>query len=74
MCNLFLCFVQFMTHLIQEVSHVVLPVEHGPGLLIALDVIFDFLLQILVGLFILQNTNETLVDFCIEDFILIGKF
>lgn len=74
MGNLFLSLMELGGDLIKKSTHSLLSVEHVPCFLITLDVIFNFLLKILVYSFILENTQKALVDFRVEDFVFIGKF
>ena len=74
MCNLFFCFLKFHGNLIEQASHGFLSVEHGPGLFITSNVVLNLLLQFLVNLFVIQNWHETLINFSIQDLVLVGQF
>ena len=63
MGNLLFGLVKLVGDLIQKAPHGVLPVQHRPGFLVTLDVVFDLLLELLVDLFVLEDAHEGLVDF-----------
>lgn len=73
MSNVFFSFLQLDYHLVQQSSHGFLPVQHIPGLLIALNIILNFSLEIFVDPLILQNAQQTFVNFIIEHLILVSE-
>lgn len=73
MGNLLLCLMEFGGNLIEKSTHSFLSIEHISSFLIAFDVIFNFLLKIFVDSLILENAQKALINFWIEEFILISK-
>lgn len=73
MSNLFLSFVELAGDLVQKALHRFFPVEHASGLLIALDIVLHFLLQIFVYPLVLQNAQKSLIDLTIQAFVLTGQ-
>lgn len=70
---MFLGLVQFVGHLFEQSSHVLLPVQHIAGLLVAFDVVLDLLLQVLVYSLVLENAEQALVDFAVEYLVFVGQ-
>lgn len=70
---MFFCLVQLGGYLIQKSSHGFLAVKHVPGLLIALNIVLDFSLQILVDPLVLQDTQQAFVDLGVQSLVLIGQ-
>lgn len=62
MSNLFFGLLELNADLVQERTHGVFSVEHMSGFLVTFNIIFDFLLKILVDPLILQNTQKTFVN------------
>jgi hypothetical protein len=48
--------------LVEESTHGFLSVEHASSFLIAFDVVFNFLLEIFVDSFVLEDTQKALID------------
>ena len=71
--DLFLSLVQLCIDLFQQSSHVLFSVQHCPCFLIAFNVMLNFRLQVFVHFFVLHNSHQALVNFSIQDFVLIGK-
>lgn len=74
MGDLLLGFLEFGGDLVEQVPHCFLSVEHGSSLLVAGDVIFNLLLQVLVDFLVLKDAHQALVNLGVEDFILVGQF
>lgn len=73
MGDLLLGLVEFAGDLLEESSHAFLSVEHVAGLLVAFDVVLNFLLQVLVNSLVFQNAQEALVDLTVQHLVLIGQ-
>lgn len=52
--------------LLEEGTHDVLAVKHTAGLLVRLDVVLDFLLEVHVELLVLQDAQQALVDLGVQ--------
>lgn len=72
MGNLLFRLVQLAGHLLQQSSHVLLPVEHVAGLFVAFDVVLDFLLKVLVYSLVFEDAEEAFIDFAVQAFVLVG--
>ncbi len=68
---MFFGLVKLVGNLLQKASHVLLPVEHVAGLFVAFDVVLNFLLEVLVYSFVLEDAEETFIDFTVENLVLI---
>jgi hypothetical protein len=64
--------VQFAGNLLEQSSHVFLSVEHIAGLFVAFDVVLNFLLEVLVDSFVLEDTEKTFIDLTVQAFVLVG--
>ena len=73
MCDLFFGLLELNTDLIEERSHSFLPVEHISSLFVAFNVVFYFLLEILVHSFVVQNAQKAFIDLIVQHFVFIGK-
>lgn len=71
--DLFLSLVELGGDLLEESSHAFLPVEHVAGLLVAFDVVLNFLLQVLVNSLVFQNAEQALVDLAVQHLVLVGQ-
>lgn len=65
MGNLLFRLVQLAGHLLQQSSHVLLPVEHVAGLFVAFDVVLDFLLKVLVYSLVFEDAEEAFIDLAV---------
>lgn len=70
MRNLVTCLMQLGQHLLQHLSHRLLPVQHGAGLLVALDEVSYAALKLLVDLLVLQDADHAPIDIGIEEVML----
>ncbi len=68
---MFFSLVKLVGNLLQKASHVLLPVEHVAGLFVAFDVVLNFLLEVLVYSFVLEDAEEAFIDFTVENLVLI---
>ena len=66
--------VQLDSYFVQQVQYSISPVEYSSGLLVALDIMLGFPLQLPIDSFILQNLSETPVDFLVQNFVLLKQF
>ena len=73
MGDLFFSLVELGGDLFEESPHAFLPVEHVAGLLVALDVVLNFLLQVLVNSLVFQDAEEALVDLAVQHLVLVGQ-
>jgi hypothetical protein len=73
MCDLFFSFLKFAGNLFEQAPHVLFPVQHVPGFLVTLNIVLYFLLQIFVHPFVLEDAQQTLIDFAVEHFVLVGE-
>ena len=62
MGNLFFCLMELRRNLVEESTHGFLSVEHVSSFLITFDVVFNFLLEIFIYSFVLEDTQKALID------------
>lgn len=73
MSYLLFSLVQFDRNMVQQTTHRLLAIQHIPRLLIALNVVLNFLLKLLIDPLILQDAEETLVDLTVKELVLVGQ-
>lgn len=74
MGDLFLGLVKLVGDLLKQSPHRLLAIQHVPGFFVAFDVVFDFLLEVLVDALVFKYTKQALVDFAVQKFVLVGQF
>lgn len=65
---------QLHRHLLQQTSHSLLAVKHTAGLLVALDIILNFSLQVLVNSLVFEDAEKALIYLTVQHLVLVSEF